>query len=86
MYQEAVSIKTSSPSEEETKDNTKDHNLRRYETDRKPTSPYDPYFEGEIYRAQLFDMNIEDKMTTINNMNSIALNAIFAQLLNTDLR
>ena len=36
---------TSSPSEEDTQGNAKYPNLRRSGHDRKPPSPYDPYFE-----------------------------------------
>ena len=36
------------------------------------------------YGDQIFGMNMEDKMTTTKNLNSIAVNTIFARVLNTD--
>ena len=53
--------------------------------DRKPPSLYDPYLEGKQYGDQLFGMNMEYKMTTTNNLNSVAMHAIFAQVLKSDL-
>ena len=50
----------------------------------KKPSPYEPYFEGQQYVAQLFGTKVENKMTTTNNPKSIAVNAIFSQVLKTD--
>ena len=58
--------------------------MRRSGRDRKTPSPYDPSFEEKRYRDQLFVMNLEDKITTTNNLNSISVNAIFAQVFKMD--
>ena len=78
MYQGADPSYMSSPSEENTQGNYKDPNLISSGHDRKTSSPYELYFEGNRYGAQLFGMNMEDKMTTTKNLNIIAVNAIFA--------
>ena len=58
--------------------------MRRYGHDIKPPSPYESSFEGNQYGAQLFDMNMEDKMLTTKSLNSIYMNDIFDQVLKTD--
>ena len=58
--------------------------MKRSGHDRKPPSPYEPYFEGKRYGPQLFVMKMEDKITTTKNLNSIAVNDIFSQVLKTD--
>ena len=84
MFQGSDISDTSSLSEEETQGNAEDPTLRRSRRDRKTPTPYEPYFEGERYEAQLFGMNMEDKMTTTKRLNSISVNATFDQVLNTD--
>ena len=49
-----------------------------------PLTPYDTYFEGKQYGPQLFSTKTEDKMKTNKNLNSIAVKAIFDQVLNMD--
>ena len=73
---------TSSPSEEETQGNIEEPNLRRSGLDRKPPSPYEPYFEGKLYGSQIFGMKMKYNMTTTNNLNSIAVNVIFSKVFN----
>ena len=83
MSQGADPSYTSSPSEEETQGNAEDPILRRSVRDIKPPSPW-AIFEGKQYGAQLFSINMEDKMNTTKNLNSIALNTIFDQVLNVE--
>ena len=52
--------------------------------DIKPLSSHESSFEVNRYRAQLFGMNMEDNMTTTKNLNSIAVRAIFDQVLKMD--
>ena len=73
MYQGSDPRDRSSKSEDETQGNAEEPYLRRYGHDRKPPSPYDPYFEGKRYGYQLFSMKTEDKMTTTKNLNIIAV-------------
>ena len=40
--------------------------------------------EEDQYRDQLVNMNMEDNMTTAKSLNSIAVKAIFSQVLKTD--
>ena len=59
MYQGVNPSNMSSPGEEETQGNDEDPNFRRSGNDGKPPSPYDPYFKGKRYGAQLFGMKME---------------------------
>ena len=84
MSQGADPSDTSGPIEEEIQLNEEDTNLRRSGRDRKNLSPYGPYFEGKRYGSKLLVMKMEDNMTTARNLDSIAVNAIFDQVLKTD--
>ena len=50
-YQGAGSRNTPIPNEQETNDNDEAPNFWRYACDRKPTSPYEPYFYSKQYGA-----------------------------------
>ena len=58
--------------------------MRRSRHDGKTLSLYDSSYEVKQYGDQIFGVKMEDKMTTTKKLNSIAVNTIFARVLNTD--
>ena len=82
--QGAGSIDMEIPNEQETHDNDEDPNLRSYARNRKPPSPYEPFFNGNIYGAQLFGVEMGSKMKTTKNLNTIAVHDVFTQVLQTE--
>ena len=48
-----------------------------------PPSTYEPYFYGKWYVSQLFGVEMGKNMKNTRSLNSIYVNAIFTQLLQT---
>ena len=53
-------------------------------TNRKPTPPYEPFFDGKLYVDQLFGVKMVSKRKTIRSLNIIAVNAVLAQVFQTE--